>query len=143
MEKVTDEWLYYMINDCKIGGSLELALKELLKRRKEDNKHGVTYPLPCTNVEEKTVKEWIQKINEELDEFKAEIFYIVPRNEDIKRIYDSDYPGSGCDFSCVADEAMDTITAITSMLEYIGIDENERSKAQMRVNNRNTERGRL
>lgn len=139
MEKVTDEWIYYMINDCKIGGSLELALKELLKRRKEYNNHGVTYVLPCVNVEEKTVKDWFQKINEELDEFKAEIF--VPRDKDIKRIYDSDDPGY--DFSCVADEAMDTITAITSMLEYMGIDENERSKAQMRVNKRNAERGRL
>jgi len=32
----------------------------------------IVLPIPCTKVEEKTVKDWFQKINEELDEKNKE-----------------------------------------------------------------------
>lgn len=43
----------------------------------------------------------------------------------------------------IVDEAVDAITAITSMLEAMGIDEEKRSEAQRRVNEKNRKRGRL
>ena len=43
----------------------------------------------------------------------------------------------------LAEEAADTITAITSMLEAFGIDAEMRDEAQRRVNSKNRERGRL
>lgn len=142
MEKVTDEWIYYMINDVGIGGSLEAALNELLELRK-NRSHGITYTLPCVNVKEKTLKEWLQKVNEEMDEFKESVMNCFCLDEgDLYKHYED----IGCnneDKMEIADEAMDTITAITSMLEYMGIGEKERQEAQMRVNKRNAERGRL
>ena len=42
-----------------------------------------------------------------------------------------------------AEEAADVVTAITSMLEAMGIDENMRQEAQRRVNEKNKERGRF
>ena len=151
MENVTDEWIYYMINDLRIGGSLEAALNELLELRKRS--HGITYALPCVNVKEKTLKEWLQKVNEELDEFKEsvmncfcldkmDIYPMVLVDGDLYKRYE-DIGYNDEDKRKIADEAMDTITAITSMLEYMGIGEKERQEAQMRVNKRNAERGRL
>ena len=47
------------------------------------------------------------------------------------------------EYEKIAEEAADTITAITSMLEAMGIDEDMRQDAQKRVNERNKERGRF
>ncbi|MBO6178512.1 MAG: hypothetical protein J6M62_11300 [Selenomonadaceae bacterium] len=97
-------------------------------------------PIPCTNVEEKTVKDWFQKINEELDELKDATVY---------NLYLSNGVGCAKDIYApeerykIAEEAADTITAITSMLEAMGIDEDMRQDAQKRVNERNKERGRF
>lgn len=86
-----------------------------------------------------TMKQWFTKINEELDEFK----------EVVLRWSDLDYVGFNSGFveksdeNAIADEAADVVTAITSMLEAVGIDERQRQAAQMRVNDKNRRRGRL
>jgi NTP pyrophosphatase (non-canonical NTP hydrolase) len=90
-------------------------------------------PLPCVRdehgeIKEQTVKQLLQKINEELDELKQALFirkYFLDMDEH------------------VAEEAADTITAITTMLEALGIDAEMRDEAQRRVNEKNRERGRL
>ena len=103
----------------------------------------IILPIPCTKVEEKTVKDWFQKINEELDELKAEVlsaFYslevVPPDRPDLRNAEHDRMPK-------IAEEAADTITAITSMMEAMGIDENMRQAAQKRVNAKNKERGRF
>ncbi len=93
-------------------------------------------PIPCKrdeygDIEKQPVKQLIQKVNEELDELKEAI-----------------YKGKGSlignPWECyVAEEAADTITAITTLLESIGINEKFRDEAQMRVNEKNRKRGRL
>lgn len=92
-------------------------------------------PLPCVRdehgeIREKTVKQLFAKINEELDELKQAVFFSdsLPENQLI---------------GAVAEEAADTITAITTMLEALGIDAEMRDEAQRRVNDKNRERGRL
>ena len=97
-------------------------------------------PTPCTKVEEKAAKDWFQKINEELDELKAEILYGTgtPIGYAVNEIQFSDD-----NFEAIAEEAADTITAITSMLEAMGIDEDMRQAAQQCVNEKNKERGRF
>lgn len=103
-------------------------------------------PIPCTKVQEKTVKDWFQKINEELDELKIEIMENFSFDSDLKREgFDNDINDYDdiWDSHHIVEEAMDTITAITSMLEAMGIDEKMRQEAQKRVNERNRERGRL
>jgi len=104
-------------------------------------------PIPCRNVDEETVKEWIGKIDEELNELKEAVlidnqgmtvnselntrakYALMNEERYIKMI--------------VAEEAADVITAITSMLDVMGIDERMRQEAQERVNRKNEERGRL
>lgn len=149
MERVSDEWIEEAIDfliavyDGKDEETFEakiiLALRELQERRKAD---GKVLPIPCTKGYEKwMLKDYLQKINEELDELK-----------------DAALQGMGC-LTCdckqdeltisveeaerIADEAADTITAITSMLEAMGIDERQRQAAQERVNEQNKRRGRI
>lgn len=90
-------------------------------------------PLPCVRdehgaIKEQTVKSLLAKINEELDELKQAL---VVR----KYFLDMD--------EHVAEEAADTITAITTLEEALGIDAEMRNKAQERVNQKNFERARL
>lgn len=104
-------------------------------------------PLPCVRdehgaIKEQTVKRLLAKINEELDELKAALFFsselsierIAIQGEDELRIPDKE---------TIAEEAADTITAITTMLEALGIDAEMRDEAQRRVNEKNRRRGRL
>ena len=120
-------------------GTAEL-IEDIAKLLETDSK-----PMPvkrCKNgdgveqdVKEGTVKQWFQKINEELDEFKREIlvwnsFGCVPTINSVSE-------------QKIKEEAMDTITVIISMLEAMGIDEEQRDEAQRLVNEKNRQRGRL
>ena len=40
-------------------------------------------PIPCTKGNEVPVKQWFQKINEELDELKAEVLFVATVDGDI------------------------------------------------------------
>lgn len=96
-------------------------------------------PIPCTNVEEKSVKDWLRKINEELDEFKEAVLGCATYEM-------AEQPVDMLEFDecedIVAEEAADTITAITSMLEAMGIDEQARQEAQEQVNEKNEKKRR-
>lgn len=161
MERVSDEWLNHTIKngvDRTIGDYYKVlhALEELQVRRKAEKEQGHTdnsasekdgagetkekavLPIPCTKgFEDWTVKDYFQKINEELDEVKDAILSIVELEWK---------PEGGTfaenDVNVIAEEAADTITAITSMLEAMGITEHDRQEAQRRVNEHNRQRGR-
>ena len=96
--------------------------------------HVGILPVPCTKVNETTVKDWFRKINEELDEFKEGLSL----SDEPEELIFSDWAKER-----YAEEAADTITAITSMLEAMGINEEMRQEAQERVNRKNMERGRI
>ena len=100
-------------------------------------------PMPCVRdehgeIREQTVKALLGKVQEEFIEFVSEIAYIAdvgaPTNDASPDMAHKHY---------IAEEAADTITAITTMLEALGIDAEMRGEAQRRVNNKNRERGRL
>ena len=99
-------------------------------------------PIPCTKVTGKTVKDWFAKIDEELNELKETVLVRFKTCDDAdawakySRQAETN-PGN------IAEEAADTITAITSMLEAMGIDEEQRQAAQREVNEKNRERGRF
>lgn len=129
---------------------------EQLKRLREEMErqpiyiepHSPARPMPCVRdergeIKEQTVKRLFDKINEELDELKAAVlsaFYaldVVPSDRpDLKNVNKDDLPR-------IAEEATDTITSITTMLEALGIDAEMRDDAQRRVNEKNRRRGRL
>jgi NTP pyrophosphatase (non-canonical NTP hydrolase) len=109
-------------------------------------KNGIPIrPLPCVRDEhgemrEQTVKQLFAKINGELDELKESMLFGAEIGLSYKAGHDAWYPGEK---QRIAEEAADTITAITTMLEALGIDAEMRDEAQRRVNNKNRERGRL
>lgn len=95
----------------------------------------VVRPVPCLRdergeIKTQTVKQLFAKINEELDELKQAVFFSesLPENQLV---------------GAVAEEAADTITAITTLCEALGIDAAMRDEAQRCVNRKNLERGRL
>lgn len=92
-------------------------------------------PVPCLRdergeIKTQTVKQLFAKINEELDELKQAVFFSESLPEDHL-------------IGAVAEEAADTITAITTLCEALGIDAKMRDEAQRRVNKKNLERNRL
>ena len=102
-------------------------------------------PLPCVRDEhgemnEQTAKRLLAKIDEELNELKEAVF----RSEEYDNgLWEFSNPIHEFEKKPIAEEAADTITAITTMLEALGIDAEMRDEAQRRVNERNRERGRL
>ena len=128
-------------------GEIEVIPRFRVEQWLEHNEPAIR-PLPCIRdehgeIQKQTVKRLFDKINEELDELKAAVlsaFYaldVVPSDRpDLKNVNHDDLP-------CIAEEAADTITAITTMLEALGLYAEARDEAQRRVNNKNRERGRL
>ena len=99
-------------------------------------------PLPCVRdehgeISEQKVKRLIAKIDEELNELKELIYYEVGGDDVLYFLRDDEIK------ELIAEEAADVKTAITTMLEALGIDAEMRDEAQRRVNAKNRERGRL
>lgn len=115
-----------------------------LKQESEEKprEHIGILPVPCTKVEEETVKEWFQKINEELDELKEAVLVRFKTCDDADA-WAKYSRQAETNIGNIALEATDTITSITSMLEAMGINEEARQAAQKQVNRKNEERGRL
>ena len=111
-------------------------------------KFTIVRPLPCIrdehgDIKMQSVKDLFQKINGELDELKDAIISY----DHAQMRYDNEPIASALlgkkDCEHISEEACDTITAITTMLEALGIDAEMRAEAQRRVNHKNRERGRL
>lgn len=103
-----------------------------------------TRPAPCVRddngeIKNQTVKDLVEKIDSELTELKWELAS-YPSNYVAFYYAESVRP---IEWVRIADEAADTITAITTLLEAIGIDAKARDEAQRRVNEKNRKRGRL
>lgn len=112
------------------------------ERYKEEKGLGVR-PLPCVRdehgeIENQRLKALFSKINEELDELKE----IILINNCLNGKTGCYSHGPELE-TRIAEEAADTITAIITMLEALGIDEEMRDEAQRRVNEKNRKRNRL
>ena len=104
-------------------------------------------PLPCVRdehgeIKEQSIKALLSKIDEELNELKEEIYgylgyYTYSSDKTAKELLEYDFS------PMIAEEAADTITAITTLLEALGFDAEERDEAQRRVNEKNRKRNRL
>lgn len=108
-------------------------------------------PVPCVKGwEVAALKIFFLKLDEEVDELKAEILAQCDFGDNVKKIKeildyyeDSDVPpqASGGKMR-IAEEAADVCTVVTSLLEAIGIGFEMRQEAQQKVNAHNKERGR-
>lgn len=104
-------------------------------------------PVPCVKETENTsIKDLFQKLNEEVDELKAEILkncYFDDGIDDVRSILKSYKMDEDIEaMQRIAEEAADVCTVVTSLLEAIGIGFEMRQEAQRRVNEHNKERGR-
>lgn len=112
------------------------------ERYKEEKGLGVR-PLPCVRdengvfKEQTIIKQLIAKVDEELNEMKEAVYFSSPGD------FLVNYIKPEAARERIAEEAADTITAITTMLEALGIDAEMRDEAQRRVNEKNRKRNRL
>jgi hypothetical protein len=86
---------------------------------------------------EYTLKEWLQKINEELDEFKNEVWGACENDE---------LPNDSIPIECrilIAEEACDVITVIYGLCDKFGLDGDSMADAMRYVTEKNRKRGYL
>lgn len=114
-------------------------------------KNATTFerPLPCVRDEHGEIREqsiyrlW-GKVDEELGEVKAEILSHMPPATTASYAFTQCKKDARMDAQMrVAEEIADTITALTTLADALGIDAEARDGAQRRVNSKNRERGRL
>ena len=129
----------------------ELTDEQLKKLREEMERQPIhiepdspVRPIPCVRdehgeIQNQTVKDLVSKIDSELTELKWELA-AYPSNYVAFYYAESVRP---VEWTRIADEAADTITAITTLCEAIGINVDARDEAQRRVNNKNRSRDRL
>ncbi len=134
MPKLTDEQLAEIEKLKREGGVISVV-------------SNYAAPLPCKQdengeIREQRIKALLAKISAEMDELKEAIFFFAEVGIKTKAVKAKDELREA-DRETIAEEAADTITSITTMLEALGIDEDMRTQAQMRVNEKNRERGRL
>jgi len=156
---ITEQWVkgvQYRFTQDKDGQIKITKTKDLMDFFKEGwhgkveaNRPSFSRPMPCRrdekgNTKYQSVKVLFSKIDEELNELKESVFgyhgaqiKLANMAEHESRLIDS------AEREMIAEEAADTITAITTLLESLGIDEEMRLQAQERVNFKNGQRGRL
>ena len=149
-KELFDNFIFKMDCGCwEDADECEKFWMSWLKQESEEKprEHIGILPVPCTKVEEETVKEWFHKINEKLDELKESILLdnqgmTVTCSLNTRAKYalgnEEEYLPM-----LVAEKAAGITTAIASMLEAMGINEEMRQEAQERVNRKNRERGRI
>lgn len=96
-------------------------------------------PQPCTkNMPQVTVKDWLQKADEEMDEWKEAVLHVSTLKTPVEKLRCA----SDVDLHRIAEEAADVSTVLASVDEAAGISAYWRSCAQANVNNDNKARGR-
>ena len=117
------------------------------KAEQERTLNGVqpVVPQPCVRgIDMRTMKKLFLKLDEEVDEFKAEIFQYMDGlddgPEDVLSLLNENPEQHSFR---IAEEGADVSTMIATICNAVGIDEKTRFDAQAYVNKHNHERGRL
>ena len=102
-------------------------------------------PKPCVRgIDMRTMKKLFLKLDEEVDEFKAELFqYMAGLDdgpEDVLKLLNEN-PAQYA--FRIAEEGADVATTIATICNAVGVDDKTRFEAQAYVNKHNHERGRL
>ena len=139
-------------------------------REQPINKNLPIVPLPCIRVKERTLKDWLAKLDEEVNEFKHELMNCYDLEDELGA-HDSEYLDEevnefkhelmNCydledelgahdseylhpvDKDHLAEEGADVCVVIHSICQRLGIVYDRRESAQLRVNYSNLQRGRL
>ncbi len=95
-------------------------------------------PIPCTNVQERTIRQWFAKLDEELNEVKDAVLACYLLDD-----YVSEDNADDAELKAIALECADLITAATSFQAALRIGRWQREISQNAVNQSNMERGRI
>ena len=117
------------------------------KAEQERTLNGVqqVVPKPCVRgIDMRTMKKLFLKLDEEVDEFKAELFQYMDGLDDGPETVEHVLNGEPAQHAFrIAEEGADVATMIATICNAIGVDEKTRFEAQAYVNKHNHERGRL
>ena len=102
-------------------------------------------PQPCVRgIDMRTMKKLFLKLDEEVDEFKAELFQYMDGlddgPEDVLKLLNEN-PAQHA--FRIAEEGADVATMIATICNAVGVDDKTRFEAQAYVNKHNHEKGRL
>lgn len=102
-------------------------------------------PKPCVRgIDMRTMKALVQKLNEEVDEFKFELFTLMGALDEGPEDVSFQAEGYGKNtFFRIAEEGADVATMIATICNAVGVDDKTRFEAQAYVNKHNHERGRF
>lgn len=100
----------------------------------------IVIPVPCTRVNEKTLKDWLAKLDEEVNEFKHELMSCYELEDELGPCDSDMHP---LDKEHLADEGADVCTVVHSICQLLGIGYDKRDEAQLRTNVKNLQKGRL
>ena len=157
---ISEQWIngtQYRFTQDQEGRIKITKTKDLLdffeegwKREAESEKTDIPRPIPCVRDEDgemfaRPIDDFIAKIDEEYNELKETIILLgYTRGTALNH---PDMIEKSVRFRClierVAEEAADTITAITTLCEALGIHAPMREDALRKVNTKNRDRGRL
>lgn len=145
-----DSYLKGYINGIMHEAEQNMKIQKALSHNKSDKlkdapsalKNIPVAPEPCVNgMDWKTVKDFFQKINEEVDEFKVEVLRVGEPTDEPKNLRYT-LEDDETQKRRIAEEAADVCTVLASLMEAMGIGFDVRNEEQRHVNQHNHERGR-
>ena len=147
MGKLVTNTMRSMMQQSYNDGYTKGVIDGTKKAEQERTLDGVqpVVPKPCVRgIDMGTMKALLLKLNEEVDEFKAELFKHMTRLEDLPEDVgfqaEKDAANS---FFRIAEEGADVATMIATICNAVGVDDKTRFEAQAYVNKHNQKRGRL
>lgn len=147
MGKLVTNTMRSMMQQSYNDGYTKGVIDGTKKAEQERTLDGVqpVVPKPCVRgIDMRTMKKLFLKLDEEVDEFKAEFFqYMAGLDdgpEDVLKLLNEN-PAQYAFY--IAEEGADVATMIATICNAVGVDEKTRFEAQAYVNKHNQERGRL
>ena len=147
MGKLVTNTMRSMMQQSYNDGYTKGVIDGAKKAEQERTLDGVqpVVPKPCVRgIDMRTMKKLFLKLDEEVDEFKAELFQYMDGlddgPEDVLKLLNEN-PAQYAFH--IAEEGADVATIVATICNAIGVDEKTRFEAQAYVNKHNQERGRL
>lgn len=147
MGKLVTNTMRSMMQQSYNDGYTKGVIDGAKKAEQERTLDGVqpVVPKPCVRgIDMRTMKKLFLKLDEEVDEFKAELFqYMAGLDdgpEDVLKLLNEN-PAQYA--FRIAEEGADVATMIATICNAVGVDDKTRFEAQAYVNKHNHERGRL
>lgn len=147
MGKLVTNTMRSMMQQSYNDGYTKGVIDGAKKAEQERTLDGVqpVVPKPCVRgIDMRTMKKLFLKLDEEVDEFKAELFqYMAGLDdgpEDVLKLLNEN-PAQYA--FRIAEEGADVATMIATICNAVGVDDKTRFEAQAYVNKHNQERGRL